>query len=590
MARFFERFGMRVSLGAAALVVATGSVAAQPNILPGHYIGSWTNTTFSVTGSIRGDVFVRGGILKLVLDVDGSVFGNPNPAPFVRSAPLTVSGATLVENGNPTFGDFTVNINAAGQITISATNVPASGVSGYNSSGTINGGAITGTGVVQLEPSGTANGIASANRSIYSSLISDNQIQKGWFGYAVAGMPDIDGDGRGDLIVGAPGETPDNISEAGRAYIITGKMGNIIRVLQSPGREVGGHFGVAVSSVPDVNADGKADVVVGASDEDPSTNPADTGRAYVYSGATGALLWKLIPPAATLNEHFGAAVAGIPDVNGDGRGDIAVGSPDETYTGSPVNAGRVHVYSGATGLRLYTIAAPTPTLRNFFGSAVAGLVDVSGDGRGDIVVGSPETDLGLTTGRPGHAYIYSGANGALLRILNSPANQADGGFGWSVAAVPDANGDGKQDVVVGAPFENPGTSPVDCGRANLYSGATGALLFKFLPPTATANGRFGWSVSGVADITGDARGDVVVGEPGLGGGRAHMYNGATGLRLDTRASVYPEAGGQFGFSVGGTVDLSGNGRGDVIVGAWKENPATAPTPPSDAGRAYILRK
>jgi len=156
--------------------------------------------------------------------------------------------------------------------------------------------------------------------------------------------------------------------------------------------------------------------------------------------------------------------------------------------------------------------------------------------------------------------------------------------------VPDANGDGKQDVVVGAPFENPGTSPVDCGRANLYSGATGALLFKFLPPTATANGRFGWSVSGVADITGDARGDVVVGEPGLGGGRAHMYNGATGLRLDTRASVYPEAGGQFGFSVGGTVDLSGNGRGDVIVGAWKETPATAPTPPSDAGRAYILRK
>lgn len=563
------------------------------NILPGYYVGTWTNTTFNVTGSLKGDVFVRNGVLTLALDIGGQVFGNPDPAPFVRSAPITPQGVTFHENGNPTFGDFTINISPGGTITISGTNVASPFVLGYDSSGTINGGLIQGSGIVHLEPSGSANGVATVARTVYSTLISDNQVASGNFGYAVAGIGDVDGDGRGDIIVGAPGETVNGLAGAGRAYIVSGATGNIIRSMTSPGPIAGGSFGAAVAAVPDTDGDKIPDLVIGAPDEHPGTNPVGTGRAYIYSGANGGLLRKLIPPIATANAHFGAAVGGAPDINGDGRGDVIVGAPDETYAGAPLNAGHAHIYSGATGLRIRTLAPAAPQARDFYGFSVAGIGDINGDGRGDFIIGSPESDENTLTGRPGHVYIISGATGLLLARLQSPGVQADGFFGYSVAAVPDVSGDGIPDIIVGSPWEHPGASPVNCGRANVFSGATRQLFVKLLPPTPVANGHFGFSVAGIPDLTGDGRGDIVVGapgEPGNGAGRIHIYSGATGVRAATYASVYPDVNGNFGVSVGGVPDFSGNGRGDVVVGAWSENPASAPPAPSNAGRAYLIRK
>src|SRR6185436_4731384 len=117
--------------------------------------------------------------------------------------------------------------------------------------------------------------------------------------------------------------------------------------------------GVSVAGIPDVNGDGKGDVVVGATEEDPGNSPDEVGRAYVFSGATGALLWKLLPPAPPVKLHFGIAVAGCADLNGDGRGEVIVSSSDEDI-GPQNGAGKVHIYSGKTGLRIRSLQAPAP--------------------------------------------------------------------------------------------------------------------------------------------------------------------------------------------------------------------------------------
>jgi hypothetical protein len=250
------------------------------------------------------------------------------------------------------------------------------------------------------------------------------------------------------------------------------------------------------------------------------------------------------------------------------------------------------VYSGATGLRLRTIQLPSSVANTYFGTAVSGLTDVNGDGRGDLLIGAPENSpANPPTGRPGHAYVFSGATGGLYRILNSPVNGANGYFGFSVSGVPDTNNDGRMDLVVGGPWEHPGASPVNCGRVHLYSGATGGLLFKLLPPTPVANGNYGFSVAGAPDMNGDGRGDVIVGAPGEpgagGGGRVHLYSGATGARFASLGSLYPDISGHFGSAAAAIPDYTGNGRAEVLVGAPEENPSGTPV---NCGRAYIGRR
>jgi hypothetical protein len=383
-------------------------------------------------------------------------------------------------------------------------------------------------------------------------------------------------------------ESPGGISHAGRVYIYEAFTEELAFTLQSVGAVADGFFGYSVACEPDVNGDGVPDWIVGAPGEHPGTNPVGTGRAYVYSGATGALLFRLIPPTPSMGMSFGAAVGGPADVNGDGHADFVVGAPNETVAGL-AHAGRVYIYSGMTRLR--TIVSPAPAANNYFGAAVAGLTDINGDMRGDIVVGQPENAPGATlTGRPGHAYAFSGATGAVLRTFNSTAAIANGFFGNSVSGVPDADGDNAMDIVVGAPWEHPGASPSNCGRAHVFSGATGALLYKLLPPTPVANGNFGFAVSGSPDTNGDGRGDIIVGapgEPGNRGGRVHVFSGQTGARITTLGSLYPDVNGHFGSAVSAIRNYTGSGRAEILAGAPQENPSGTPV---DCGRTYINRR
>ena len=135
------------------------------------------------------------------------------------------------------------------------------------------------------------------------------------------------------------------------------------------------------------------------------------------SNALDVLTLTSLNPEALGN--FGVSTAGVPDLDGDGRGDVLVGAWREN--GGAEDAGRAYVFSGVTGARLRTLASPNPELDAQFGRSVAGVPDADGDGQGDLLVGAPLEDGGASNS--GRAYLFSGATGELLRTLVSPTRR-----------------------------------------------------------------------------------------------------------------------------------------------------------------------
>jgi hypothetical protein len=422
---------------------------------------------------------------------------------------------------------------------------------------------------------GGLTGQTARSQALIHALSSPNEQEFGRFSQAVAGLSDINGDGVPELLVGASGEG------SGRAYVFSGASGALLHTLDSPNPEGDGSFGWSVSGVPDADGDATDDLLIGAFFEDPDSSPSNAGRAYLFSGATGILLHTLTSPNQEVFGRFGDAVAGVPDLDGDSRGDLLVGAPGEGL------GGRAYVFSGASGALRRSFTAPSfdPT-DSVFGGAVAGLPDLDGDGRGDLVIGASGERL------EGRVYVYSGATGAELYALDNPGTRG-GAFGGAVSVVPDADGDEVVDLVVGAENDEAGGMGLtNSGRAYLFSGASGALVRRLVSPNEEQEGEFGFAVAGVADVDGDGRGDLLVGayyeNPGgsIGNaGRAYVFSGASGVLLHTLASPNEVENGQFGWSVAGVMDLDDDGRGDLLVGALFEESATSTL---RTGRAYVF--
>lgn len=412
-------------------------------------------------------------------------------------------------------------------------------------------------------------------------LKSTNQVDFGLFGASVAGIPDVNGDGYGDVIVGAVEENGGGENQSGRVYIFSGKTGALIRSHVSPNAEFGGNYGIAVAGLRDINGDNRGDYMVGADEEDGAGTGA-SGRVYVYSGISGALLRTHASPHPESFGRFGQAVAAIDDLTGDGRGDYVIGS-QQTVSGDG-EAGRAYVYSGATGNLLRSHTSPNSQFFGFFAAAVAGVPDANGDGRGDYLVGAPYEDGGGVN-ESGRAYLYSGTNGALLHTYLSPNPENSGRFGNSVGGLPDCGGNGLGDVVIGAGREDPGASPIEAGRAYIFSGTTFNLIQTLSSPNEQAGGSFGTSVGGVDDRDGDGFGDVVVGASSEGDGKAYILSGDDGTLIATIAPTLPSTG-QLGNAVAGVPDCNGDGRGDVIVGALS---AEDTGDPAGSGLAFLER-
>ena len=344
-----------------------------------------------------------------------------------------------------------------------------------------------------------------------------------------------------------------------------------VQLYQKNGAAADDELGSSVASAGDVNGDGKADFIVGASGADPG-GLSSAGSAYVYSGATGALLYQ--KDGAAAGDALGASVAGAGDVNGDGNTDFIVGAifADPGGLGT---AGEAYVYSGANGALLHQKGGIAPGY--VFGISVAGVGDLNSDAKADFIIGA----YGTAGGR-GAAYLYSGATGALLYSKSGAA--AGDNLGYSVAGAGDMNGDGKADFIIGARLADPGGLSA-AGSAYVYSGANGALLYQ---KDGAAGDTLGFSVAGAGDVNGDGKADFLIGafgaDPGglSAAGSAYVYSGATGSLLYQKNGA--AAGDNLGNSVAGAGDVDGDGKADFIIGV----PFTDPGGLSAAGSAYVI--
>jgi hypothetical protein len=217
----------------------------------------------------------------------------------------------------------------------------------------------------------------------------------------------VNQDGYGDVIVGAPLFDAGGFFDEGRVFVY---FGSATGPSAGPSWMADGNknlakFGQSVASAGDVNGDGYADIIVGA----PSY---DAGRVFAYHGsATGP---SLTPDfTAKLNKgpaDFGASVAGVGDVDGDGFGDVAVGAPRVGDQANPAE-GLVRVYKGGkTGLGNTPAFTATETHANaFLGGSVAGAGDVNGDGLADIIAGGIGLDNAVQfVANSGGAELYLG--------------------------------------------------------------------------------------------------------------------------------------------------------------------------------------
>ena len=204
-------------------------------------------------------------------------------------------------------------------------------------------------------------------------------------------------------------------------------------------------FGYTVSSAGDVDGDGYDDVIVGAYGDDD-----DTGSAYVYQGSSGGIdsssETKLTASDGALNDYFGFSVSGAGDVDGDGYDDLIVGAHGD-------DNGSAYVYLGSSGGidagSETKLTASDGEYGAYFGQSVSDAGDVNGDGYDDLIVGAYGDDSGF-----GSAYVYLGSTDGIDSSGETKLTASDGAsndyFGWSVSGAGDVDGDGYDDLIVGA--------------------------------------------------------------------------------------------------------------------------------------------
>ncbi len=337
------------------------------------------------------------------------------------------------------------------------------------------------------------------------------------FGRALSAVPDVDGDGLPDLLVGGLAWIPGGCHAA---WLLSGKSLETIRVHEDSSTD--SRFGECVLGVPDVDGDGRGDYLIG-NPGCPHANVRE-GCISMYSGRTGTVLWSVRGREPL--DGFGFSSARYQDFDHDGKCDVLVGISRgwAEHDGPP---GYVRILSGATGAVLSSFEGP-PKERDF-GSAVADIGDVDGDGKDEILAGSPNwsRQAGKT------AWVCSGATFETMRsaadcIDRCGVGPGDDVFGTIVAGLSDLDGDGVRDWALG---DNTGD---DLGASvTAFSGRTGQVLWQIrMPPIS---GNLGACIVGLPDINGDGIDDVAVGcATGLGlveSCRVLLLNGHTGRVL-----------------------------------------------------------
>ncbi|MHC5736640.1 hypothetical protein [Nostoc sp.] len=464
-------------------------------------------------------------------------------------------------------------------------------------------------------------------------------------GVSVSSAGDINGDGIDDLIIGASGADP-NGSSSGQSYVVFGsKEGfdaqlNLSTLNGTNGFAINGintydASGRSVSSAGDINGDGIDDLIIGAYNAFP--NGIQSGQSYVVFGSKEGFNAQL--NLSTLNGTNGFAINGINtydasglpvssagDINGDGIDDLIIGAPGADLNGN--SSGQSYVVFGSkegfdAQLNLSTLNGTNGFAINginpgdFSGLSVSSAGDINGDGIDDLIIGASNADPNGSSS--GQSYVVFGNKGGFAASLDLSTLNRTSGFainginpgdesGTRVSSAGDINGDGIDDLIIGAFSADPNGS--SSGQSYVVFGSKGGFSAQF--NLSTLNGTNGFAINGInpgdqsgasvssaGDINGDGIDDLIIGasdaDPnGSSSGQSYVVFGskegfAASLDLSTLNGTSGFAinginpGDNSSTSVSSAGDINGDGIDDLIIGAFRAKPND-----NYSGQSYVV--
>jgi len=414
---------------------------------------------------------------------------------------------------------------------------------------------------------------AATAQSMYWTFGPDGQAEAfDTVGSSVALLPEGAGIGHDAVIIGAPNYS-DGMTN-GRVYVVDGQDPTII--LHVGSAVPGEHLGSAVTAVPDLNGDGRADYAAGGA----GISAFELGRIRVYSGKTGSLLYSLFGPQAGCK--FGASIAGVGDVDGDGAGDILVGAPEWDGPGglTDMSRGYAALYSGKTGSLIREWKGQNDFDR--LGTAVAGFGDLDYDGVDDFAIGVPGLEVGSTffIVDAGACNVYSGATQDLMVAANGGGGSEN--LGSSICLLGDRDNDGALEFVAGGPGWSDGK-----GRVRVFEGPQATLQASITGLVGSPyEDRFGSAVALAGDVDHDGHEDLIATATREGTGHVGYALIISGADWSPYGNpIYGTANSGFGSNVASGRDLDGDEWDDAFFGAPQ-----ADTYGTDAGhvRGYRL--
>ena len=441
-------------------------------------------------------------------------------------------------------------------------------------------------------------------------------------GKAVSSAGDVNGDGIDDLIVGAPSASiSGTFSYEGRSYVVFGSRTGFNSTLSvstlngSNGFAINGvdtfdYTGTSVSHAGDINGDGLDDLIVGAN----GANGNYAGGAYVIFGSSSGFDPSL--DLASLDGSNGFALQGIDDydqagravssagdINGDGIDDLLVSAPNADISGAYGNEGESYVVFGSSNGFGANLSLASLNGANGFvltginasdraGQSVSGAGDINGDGFDDLIIGASNADIAGASSSEGQSYIVFGSNSSFGASFDLSTLDGSNGFvvngvgennfsGESVSSAGDINGDGFDDIIVGAysytydystaTYSYQGHSYVIFGSSNEFGASFNLSSLDgsngFVVSDEDIGGFSGEFVSGAGDINGDGVDDIIVGARRANGsgfsapGASYVIFGLPTVSLTTTTAFAIEGATAASF----TVSRGSASRGDLPV-------------------------